>query len=202
MASHLTTIVETAKSRLLAQYRKLTLRFVPLIEGLAAEVQELEDGAWGLFIGLTLDAAVGDMLDRYGYILQEPREGFTADAAYRNFLKAKVIANGSRGRIEDFNAAVAQALALDSPEIIVHEVPPLAIEVTINAVAIVQPRRERLRRLVSKVRGATVRVQLLTTTTGDETQDFSFDGGPGPGFAGVSPTVAGGKFRSAVAAPK
>lgn len=208
MASHLTNLVEVARTRILSQYRKLVLYFVPLIEQLVDEVQDLEDAAWGMYEGVQLDNAAGVMLDQYGELLQEKREGITDDEQYRALLKAKIVANVSRGRIEDLIAIVTTALdPLGTPTVTVRELPPLGAHVEVEGVTVTNPLRERVRRLLSKARGATVRLQFITRPSGTPSTGFTFSafgGGAstGDGFAGVGPTVVGGKFRSAKAAPK
>lgn len=204
MASHLTDLVAVAKSRLLSQYQKLTLRFVPLVAGIVGEVQTLEDALWAFYDGLQLDNATGDLLDRFGYLVQEAREGL-GDDEFRRFIKAKIIANGSRGRIEDFLAAITAAfsdtIGVGTGFVRLVEIPPLAVELEIGDLAVTGTRLERVRRLVSRTRSSMVRVMLFTSTTGDQTQDFCTDTGPGLGFDDAAAPGSGGALISAVAAP-
>jgi hypothetical protein len=134
MASQLTTIAATALSRILAQYRKMVLTFVPLVEQLGEEVQELEDAAWGFYEGLQFENAEGDMLDRFGFIVGAPRESFSDDDDYRPLVEAKILANVSEGRIDDFNAVVAAAVNDNDAVITVIERPPMALEVKVDDV--------------------------------------------------------------------
>lgn len=75
---------------------------VALLESYAAQVQALEDDAWDVLTeaGFDIEDAEGVQLDRIGSIIGQPRWDLS-DADYRNLLRARIVANVSKGTPED-----------------------------------------------------------------------------------------------------
>lgn len=99
MITQKTTHVEEALDNLLSQFKGKP-NIEALISLLASQIQELENAAFQIVEDTTLTAAVGDQLDGWGRIFDQPRNG-QVDATYRTFLQAKTRIIRSRGTIED-----------------------------------------------------------------------------------------------------
>jgi hypothetical protein len=76
-------------------------RIDEIIRALCSEFQELEDAMWDVFILRLLqnDTPFGDLLDKFGEIVGQPRNGFT-DAEYLPLVKARIATNRSDGKRE------------------------------------------------------------------------------------------------------
>ena len=87
---------DVAVDLLLAQYQQRP-RIRAFIRALALGVQDLEDRAFGVLVQSTLTAASGDLLDKWGAVVGEPRGSLTDDADYRVFVQARILANRCQG---------------------------------------------------------------------------------------------------------
>ena len=90
-SSHLTEAVD----ELLSQFRQRA-NILGYVTGLMVPMQALEDNALLLRTERLLSTAVGAQLDRYGDLVGEPR-GSLADADYRRFVQARILANLNGG---------------------------------------------------------------------------------------------------------
>lgn len=106
-----------AISRLLSQFRDKPV-FSAFVAIIAARWQAVEDAAWQLYTERTIDTAIGDALDQLGkragywprnFVVGDGTE--TSDVVYRQRVRAKFIANRSRGLEADIGATFT-ALAL------------------------------------------------------------------------------------------
>jgi hypothetical protein len=98
----ITTHIEDARRRLLAQYRGKTTVDGSLKAG-TQQIQDLEDCFWDMMWKRSVNSAFGYQLDVLGKIVGQPREGWS-DAAYRIAIIAKIGVNISQGRPEDLIA--------------------------------------------------------------------------------------------------
>jgi hypothetical protein len=89
-----------ARGRLLEQFKNLP-RIDGVLVALMAEVQQLEDAMYEVLVDRLLQnyEATGDMLDKLGAIVGEPRQGFD-DATYSVLIGARIKANRSDGKHE------------------------------------------------------------------------------------------------------
>jgi len=102
-------------------------RLESYVSVMAARWQIVEDLLWQLATERNLEDAIGVQLDGLGDILDESRGGLTDDQ-FRLFLKAKILALKSRGRVEE----LVQILeVLGYTEIVVREQPPAHIQVEV-----------------------------------------------------------------------
>lgn len=71
-----------------------------LLSSFLPEIQELEEVLYSLFDERILDTAVGAQLDVLGRLVQEPRRT-DIDEDYRKYIKGRIAANRSQGKIGD-----------------------------------------------------------------------------------------------------
>ncbi len=79
-----------AASLVAAQFRGQPM-FAALVEGLAAGAQLVEDQAYSLVQSGRFRLAVGDLLDQWGDLVNEPRSGLLDDDVYRRFIQAAIL---------------------------------------------------------------------------------------------------------------
>lgn len=99
--THKTDYFAEAKSRLTQQFKGLP-RIEGFLKAVSAEVQELEDAMWEVFIDRVLqsDLATDDLLAKLGALVGQGSEGLS-DAQYRILIQARILANRSSGRREE-----------------------------------------------------------------------------------------------------
>lgn len=71
-----------------------------LLISMTGPAQDVEDAMFDLFVYRAADTAFGDQLDALGNLVGQERGGLSDDD-YRRFIRARVMANRSRGNIED-----------------------------------------------------------------------------------------------------
>lgn len=71
-----------------------------ILTALLNRVQELEDASWALLTNMSVLLATGDLLDKLGKLVGEPRLG-RSDADYRVAIKLQIRTLRSRGRATD-----------------------------------------------------------------------------------------------------
>lgn len=76
-------------------------RIATWMYGLLVEVQDLEDTVWRVLESRLIDTATGRELRILGQIVGQPNLGPWTDDVYRLFIKGRVRANRSNGRIKD-----------------------------------------------------------------------------------------------------
>ncbi len=96
---HKPNMVAEARARMLSQFRGKP-RAVATVRGLASAAQDLEDLAFDIHVGTTLDNAEGDSLDAWGDLVGELR-GALADDDYRVFIEARILANMSQRTVDE-----------------------------------------------------------------------------------------------------
>lgn len=82
--------------RALVYERYKHTNIVPLVDGIAARFQVLENSLFSLFALFSIDDSEGAQLDRLGRLVGYQRAGLD-DATYRLYLKAEVLVNHSNG---------------------------------------------------------------------------------------------------------
>ena len=101
-----TAHVATGLGRLARQFRK------PVVEAILAsylaEVQAIETAFWDLLI-IGIDWNQGAHLDQIGRLVGEAR-GPLGDLAYRNLVRARILANRSRGIFDDVREVLRATL--------------------------------------------------------------------------------------------
>lgn len=109
--TQITDFAARIASRVISQLRAKA-RFMSLLAGIAAEIQAAEDALWGYVAQLDLDTAAGVWLEDWGALVGELRQGETDDALYRQYVKARVLANFSHGTIDDVIAVVRKIVEI------------------------------------------------------------------------------------------
>ncbi len=87
-----------------------------VLTAFSTQIQELETAWFDLYVKRRLGDAEGVQLDILGRIVGQPRDG-RSDADYERFINARVAANNSEGRIEDFNRVARAVLNAPTLEI-------------------------------------------------------------------------------------
>lgn len=117
--AQITDLVTRARARVLSQYRSMTTRFLPMLDVLVGETQELENAIWGFIAQLDVTTATDIWLERLGEIVGEKREGEADDAIYRRYIEARILANKSSGRINDVLAVANKVIGGDPVNVFV-----------------------------------------------------------------------------------
>lgn len=193
MLQHLTDLADRAKARMLAQYRTVT-SFVEDVGVLVGEVQEIEDAFWAMYLQLDLDVAEGVWLARLGGVVGEKREGFPDEytagtppqLGYRDLVKARVLANKSRGTTDEILAVVEAALeGGPTPDLSLVDYYPAGQVLTVADFALGGQAGElnlnRIVRLVKRARAVAIDTQMLYQDDEDDAEIFVCgDSGGGP----------------------
>lgn len=178
---------QLAVARLAAQFVEAPL-LKGVINAIAAEVQAVENGLYGLLVTRDIDNATDQVLDDIGRLVGAPPRGAKTVPQYRNRIRAQILANRSYGNV----AIIYQLSKLiisswdvpDQPRILdnpnnrpgytIGAEPPGSVVNTI-------PDAKDLARILEDVNPAGVRGIVLSQSTAAAVA-FSFDNGPGLGF--------------------
>ncbi len=121
-----------AASKLLEQFAKAkTLHAV--VRAHVKPLQALELAALQVIGAFDVNTAVGKQLDVVGWLVGEDRQG-KGDVAYRAYVKARILANASKGRPRDIYAIV-RALIGDVPTVTLSREPGLAAHYRLDITA-------------------------------------------------------------------
>lgn len=197
MLVEITDYAARAKAKLLAQYSDKP-RIAGLVGELGGLAQEAEAAIWDLISETSIATATGIWLDRLGAIIGEPRDG-AADSDYRAFIRARIHANRSNGRVEDLIAVVKAWNGGVLPTLFVTQYFPAAVEVRLGAVVTVV---DRLLRLLKCTRSAAIGQMVLYQTVADAAA-FTFSSSASPeasatqGFGDSTTPATGGAFVGA-----
>jgi hypothetical protein len=112
-----------AESRLLVQFDD-AVKLHALVRALVKPLQALELAALQVRDAFDVDTAVGLQLDVVGWLVGEDRQG-KGDVAYRAYVKARILANASKGRPRDIYRIV-RALIGPGPTVELAREPGLA----------------------------------------------------------------------------
>lgn len=93
---HETTHVDDGLARFAGQF-KGKQKLQNFITAFLQQIQDLEDAAWGVYVGRWLVNAVGVQLDTIGRIVGQPRGNSVNDAEYRTRITARILCNASSG---------------------------------------------------------------------------------------------------------
>lgn len=171
MTDQINNHVEDAESNLLQQYREAT-KLKALLSALNIQVQNIEDALFSLFEGRWIENATGQVLDDFGEIIGQERQGFD-DTFYRVLLYVKMGENISQGeteRVIDVYKIITQATIVQMREIF-----PAGVELmsdgTINPIT-----AEFIWAQLQRVRAAGVRIDKIGHF--DNVKPFGFLGAP------------------------
>lgn len=82
-----------------------------ILKSIVAEIQTFENAVFVYLAGIQLVNAVGDALDKYGKIVDEPRNG-RLDPEYRQGILIRIAVNDSQGKAEDLLNIAALAFGV------------------------------------------------------------------------------------------
>jgi hypothetical protein len=109
--TQITDHADRALAFVLSQYDD-SPRVRKLVEIIADQVQTLENVAWDVLAKRMLDDATGDILDRYGRIVQLQRLDSTDDE-YRTLISVAIAANNSDAQCDTIAAVAAGCVGRD-----------------------------------------------------------------------------------------
>lgn len=186
-----------AIARLAAQFAEAPL-FKGLISAVAAEIQAVEDGLYGVLLTRDVESAEDATLDSIGVLVGAPARGGRNDTDYRNRIKTQILMNRSNGVGADVYAVskriIPQWDVSGHPRI--HE--DRVAGYTVGAPGIINDTDDarELGRILADMNPAGVRGVVLSQSI-SSTAAFCFEHGPGLGFgAGAFVGAYGGGKKS------
>ena len=201
--TQITTHAELARARLATQFKEKP-KLAALLDGISAQVQDVEDTLWALLTQRSLDTAVGAQLDDVGVLLNLPRYATEADADYRLKLEARVLVLTSSGTLEETYVVadlVLPLFATGTPVLAIDEGYPAGFVLSVTGATFTEDdAAEFIRSFLRPMKPAGVR-GIFTYLLADATDTFCFDGDTGTGFdsgAVGAPNDDGGIWAEAV----
>lgn len=171
-----------AAGNLLVQWQDKA-RFVAFARALGVGAQDLEDDAFDLLVGTTLGNASGDALDQWGDLVGEYRQGL-ADGPYRGFIRARIQANRSAGKVDEL-IRIFQSITAPST-VVSQEFYPKHLTIRAYRPGFMEERwRNRVRAMMQAIKPAGTFLELV------EVQPLFFALSPPPGY----PLGVGGLSR-------
>ena len=141
--------------------RRLRALVCACLEG----IQQMEETIFALLVDRTLDAARGAQLDQWGDLVGEQRGAVANDDRYRQLIRARILANTSRGTTDEI-IRIVQLVTEDS-EVEESAVYPATFIVYILRDAFVPDVvGRRLQRLIEDAKGAGVAFHLVEAVYG------------------------------------
>jgi len=168
-------------------YESENLKF--LEQTFLEELQELESNVQAYIQQQSLDSATGVNLDMIGEDVGYRRPVGASEESYRKKIRLKILANTSKGRYEDFSAAIK--LAAETDNITTQVEYPAGFSF---AVDVPLPTDDTLYLVKDTL---PITVKMATSSPFSTSDRFCFAGGVGKGFTDVdAPVGSGGQFRS------
>lgn len=191
-----------ALARILGQYKLATARFGSLVSELAGQVQAAESAVFGVLAQLDLTTASGVWLENLGAIVDEARESL-GDTDYRNFIKARVLANVSQGTCEELLTIARTVFVTGGATFALTELPPAAMQLVLGGATMTDAFALRTARALSRARAGGVRLSVLYQTLPDaNTFTFSsnatLQASSTQGFGDATNPATGGGFAGAI----
>lgn len=172
MISYIPDHADRAVADMLSQDRTKP-RLVAGVRASACMAQWLEDIAFDLLLSNNIENATGNLLDRWGRFVGEPRGGLD-DEAYRGFVSARLAANLSGGTIDELLRIIASTTA--PSKVWQEDLFPGAFALICERA---QPMSDSLRARVSgfvrDLKAGGIGLTMIETTT----NAFTYDDGPG-----------------------
>jgi hypothetical protein len=150
-----------------------------LVEMVVGEVQDIEDAAFDLLTFRHIDDAYGALLDQWGSLLNEEREGLE-DNDYRAVLRARLIADLSMARRDDFVRLLQEVTG--SENITIETINPLALRIAYDvSTPSSDAKRARIARLLVLTKAAGYRLSWVLERPATGFLNWEEAGGPGWG---------------------
>lgn len=170
--------VERFKARLTELFA-LGTNWNAVVESFVGEVQGIEDAAFDLLTFRHIDDAFGFRLDQWGELLNEKREGLT-DEEYRSVLRARLIADLSNGRRDDFIRLLQELTG--SENITVETINPLGLRIAYDIQTESSTlKKARIARLLVLTKSAGYRISWVLERPASGYLNWEEAGGPGWG---------------------
>lgn len=155
---------DRAWRRLLSQDH-MKPRLVALAKSIGAVVQEAEDTLFDVLTGRLLDNATGAVLNRWGAIVGEARDGL-GDEDYRRFIKARILVNIGDGTVDEL-IAIWQVITAPSLHVRYMPMYPAGYHMHVVRQAFLSESvRSRVRRMMEEPRPAGVTTEMVEAVVG------------------------------------
>lgn len=161
--------VAAALSRLPEQFKRKP-KIEALLTALVTPCISLEDALWQLLTERAVDTAIGVQLDQLGSIVGQERGGLDDDD-YRRYIRARIMANRSRGTVEDL-LRVARLVVDDEDVIFELESQHGAVIVRLRAFMAPDALAEIVLSFLEDAKAGGIRV-ILETVNWDEDDAFA-----------------------------
>lgn len=172
MTTQITDYEQRMLDMLLSQFDE-KFNVEELTKILARQVQETEDMWFSIIVGVRLEDAVGEQLDRIGnHIVGQPRLGLS-DEDYRESIKLRIQINISSGQNELLLSTLIEATGASS--VVLEEIAPATVRMTYYG-GIFDP---NLIQKLDKVKAAGVKIIVIAVII---TPAFTYDGDIDEGY--------------------
>lgn len=191
--------VKLALARLVRQFQKP--RFRAYVKRTVAPIQLLEHILIQVYIARRIDNATGDLLDKFGKLVGQPRLGFDDDN-YRRYIRARIRANRSRGTGPDILLVAKLVLDEDEALLELDNTGNASFRLRVKGIIITQQEVQALLSFLRRAVSAGVRFILVTQNASDADSfsyaPFSGPGtGTGKGYGSTLDADVGGRYASA-----
>lgn len=195
----ITDHADAAVARLPGQYKGKP-RIEALVRSIGKQTQDLEDAAFTVLLGRSVDTAVGPTLDDVGAIVGQPRQGFDDDF-YRILIYVKIAENFSNGAYR----SVVAAFRLITKSTVVHYLNLGHAAVGLYGDGAMPPVDAKfIYSQLQRITSDGVKVAFITLSPpnmGGSAKAFAYAGGPvpRPGYRSIyTGEIEGGKYVSLV----
>lgn len=173
MISYIPDHADRAVAVMLSQDR-CKPRLVAAVRARSKATQAKEDLYFDLLLSNNIENATGNLLDRWGRFVGEPRGGLE-DEAYRGFVSARLAANLSGGTIDELLRIFA---GITAPSKVWQEdlFPGAFALICERAQPMPDSLRARVRGFVRDLKAGGIGLTMIETTTNVA---FTYDDGPG-----------------------
>jgi len=138
--------------------------WIALARGFGAAAQLQEDANFDLLSGTTLELATGVHLDRWGDIVGQQRLDFS-DTEYRGFIRARIIANTSKGHPDELLAILN--LTMDPLGLQIVDMHPAGLKIYVLRASFVRDTvASAVGRIMDDAKPAGVTLYLVEALTG------------------------------------
>ena len=141
-------------------------RIEALLAAIGSTLQGAEEQAADVLLGLELSGATGAALERWGELVGEPRGALTDDDTYRRFIRARLLANGCRGTVDEL-LAIWELITGPSEAVRHRLLPPAGLQLWVQRTAfLTDVVQRRVVRLMTDVEPGGITLSLSESLTG------------------------------------
>jgi uncharacterized MnhB-related membrane protein len=196
IATQITSHVQQALDRLLQQYKGQP-RLQALITALVSQVQDLENAIFSLNGGRQVFGSFGEQLDNLGTIVGIARNGLS-DSVYLIFILGTIAENNSDTTMDVMTNIVSTLFSVTS--VFARDLYPAAVAFGVGSTSLDPSLYNTVIAIIEASLGAGIGLAYVSSFNATDPFRFKGIGEPNKfsGFAGVSPSVAGGKLAGLI----